>query len=103
MQNRIFENFINEHVTDNKFQKDELTSFIYKSSSKRNRLDEQYHITDNSLMITRLFGSEIITMEIAQSIAELIISRGDKNKVIEKLPFNTLSDTYEFKGYGTFP
>lgn len=41
----------------------------------------------------------MITMELAQNIAELIISRGEKNKVIEKLSINALSDTYELKSH----
>ncbi len=98
VQNRIFENFIERHLADNKFQKDELTHFIYESSME-NRLGELHRSEGLSLITTRLFGSEIITMEIAQNIAELIISRGEKNKVIEKLSISKLSDTYELKNY----
>ncbi|RXR15969.1 hypothetical protein EQG63_12070 [Flavobacterium amnicola] len=98
VQNRIFENFMERHLTDDKFKKDELTHFIYESCMG-NRLGELHRSEGLNLITTRLFGSEIITMEIAQNIAELIISRGEKNKVIEKLSINTLSDTYELKNY----
>ena len=98
VQNRIFENFIERHLNEDKFNKDELTHFIYESSMG-NRLGELNHSEGLSLITTRLFGSEMITMEIAQNIAELIISRGEKNKVIEKLSISTLSDIYELKNY----
>jgi hypothetical protein len=96
VQNRIFENFMERHLNEYKFNKDELTHFIYKSSIG-NRLGELDRSEGLSLITTRLFGSEMITMEIAQNIAELIISRGEKNKVIEKLSISTLSDIYELK------
>lgn len=98
VQNRIFENFMERHLNEGKFKKDELTHFIYESSMG-NRLGEIDRSVGLSLITTRLFGSEIITMEISQNIAELIISRGEKNKVIEKLSISTLSDIYELKNY----
>ncbi|KLT70220.1 hypothetical protein [Flavobacterium sp. ABG] len=98
VQNQVFENFIARHLTDNKFIKDELTHFIYESSIE-NRLGELDSSEGLSSITTRFFGSEMITMEIAQNIAELIISRGEKNKVIEKLAINALSDIYEIKNY----
>ena len=92
IQNNIFENFIEQHLVENKFKKDNLTQFIYESS-KRARSGEP------SQIITRLFGTEMITREISQSIAEIINLRCEKNKVIEKLSLNSLSETYEVKKY----
>ena len=86
-QNRIFAEFI-RYLDDNKlFTKDDLTHFI----CNLRRGCRYEHRSDN------LFGSRIITQEIAQNIAELIISRAEKNNVIERLPRNTLSDTYKLK------
>ncbi len=42
VQNQIFENFIESHLTNNKFKKDELTHFIYQSCMG-SRLGEPHH------------------------------------------------------------
>ena len=97
VQNRIFEQFI-EYLDDNKsFTKDDLTNFIYNIRNHERRYKERSEVLNIKPVF--LFGSKMITEEIAQNIAELIISRGEKNDVIKKLSRNTLSDTYELKNY----
>lgn len=101
-QNNLFENFIHYKSKEDTFTKDELAHFVYRSSIE-NRLgkgyNERHPISTFRLSINRLFGSEMITIEIAQNIAELIIARAEKNNVIAKINKNTLSDTYELKNY----
>jgi len=103
IQNGFFEDFVRNQSNNGKFTKDDLTHFIHARSNK-NRIGDRkgpeglLESLSGGLNL-RLFGTEIITMEIAQSIAELIIVRGEKNNVIEKLTNNTLSDTYELKNY----
>lgn len=96
-QNRLFDDFLRKS-TYNQFSKDNLTHFIYEQSH-RNRFGDRIRPEGLTLITTRLFGSDMITMEIAQSIAEIIIARGEKNKVLEKLSNNTLSDMYTLKNY----
>ncbi len=96
VQNKIFEDFVRKECSENIFTKDKLTRFIFRNSDK-NGFEERHQVI--GLIINRFFGSNMITLEIAQNTAELIIARCEKNKVIEKLPSHTLSDTYEIKNY----
>lgn len=96
VQNGIFNDFINSELKDNIFTKDELTDFVFESSLG-NKIGDRHRISVLNILNHRLFGSEIITLEIAQNIAELIIARGEKNQVIAKLSRNTLSETYMIK------
>jgi hypothetical protein len=81
-QNLIFDDFIRfENRT--LFSKDELTNFIFRRYSRRNK----------SLM-SLFFGEETVTLEVAQSIAEIIIARGEKKCILKPSGENSLSDTF---------
>ncbi|MBB1643884.1 hypothetical protein [Sphingobacterium sp. UME9] len=96
IQNGLFQDFVRQIEFNNQFSKDDLTHFIHEQCH-RNRFGNRTRPEGLTLITTRLFDSDMITMEIAQSIAEIIIARGEKNKVLAKLSSKTLSDTYEFK------
>lgn len=98
VQNGIFEDFIHSESKENIFTKDELTRFVFESSLG-NRIGDRHRNSGLDILNQKLFGSEIITLEIAQNIAELIIARAEKNQVIEKLSRNTLSETYSIKNF----
>jgi ABC-type multidrug transport system fused ATPase/permease subunit len=93
-QNRIFEDFLEIIKTEkqNDFTKDRLTNFIY-----------YYHYNEGISIISKvhnkIFGSEIVTMEIAQNIAEFIIQRAEKNGVISKVTNYSLSETFRISNY----
>lgn len=93
-QNNIFDKFLDlESEKDNEFTKEGLTHFIYdKANGKKPNL---------SLNMRRLFTPtcEAITMEISQNVAEIIIVRAEKNKVVKKVTYSTLCDTYEIINY----
>lgn len=84
-QNELFDRFVKQRDI-NIFTKDELTEYIF---------DRNSHGSKSIL----LFGSDIITMEVAQSISELIISRAEKKGIIEKSSSNTLSDQFKITNY----
>jgi hypothetical protein len=86
-QNRIFNNFI-ERNNAKQFSKDDLTQHIFLFSSGRHR----------ESITNFIFGSEIITLEVAQSTAEVIINRAEKKNIIKKQDGNGLADIYQFLG-----
>jgi hypothetical protein len=96
-QNLLFKSFLHFKNSDSVFTKDELTNFIYMYGDGRH---SDPYLDDNqpSLEFVRkrfsLFKSEIITIEIAQNIAELILIRAEKNKIILKVESSSLSETY---------
>ncbi|MDP1745123.1 MAG: hypothetical protein Q8L90_06080 [Bacteroidota bacterium] len=86
-QNKIFNDFITKN--NNKlFSKDDLTQHVFLLSSGRQR----------ELLTSVIFGSEIITLEVAQSTAELIINRAEKKNIIKKQNERGLADIYQFLG-----
>lgn len=80
-QNAIFHDFISVNSV---FTKDDLTNFIFETSSRRRHSN-----------LLNIFGSEIINLEIAQNTAELIIARAEKKNVIRKTADGGLSDKFE--------
>lgn len=80
-QNDLFEKFI-RIIKDKEFSKDQLTHFIYENY--------KYHKI-NSLLF---FRDDTINLEVAQSIAEIVIARGEKKGVIKLSNQNSLSDLY---------
>jgi hypothetical protein len=87
VQNNLFEEFIFLQKKDN-FSKDNLTHFIF---------NENFGTHRDPLASLVLGFSGIITLDIAQNIAELILARAEKNKVIERVTENTMSETYLIK------
>lgn len=95
-QNRIFDDFLHlESERENEFTKEGLSHFIY--SIGKGRREYRGHLRNNMKLLP--LGREIITMEIAQSVAEIIIIRAEKNRVIRKVTYPTLNDTYEIIDY----
>ncbi len=82
-QNDIFESFL-EKKRRKDFTKDELTEYIFEQNS---------HGSINVL----LSGGDIITMEVAQNISEIIVSRAEKKGIIEKSSNKSLSDKFTIK------
>ncbi len=82
-QNIIFSEFLE---INKEFTKDKLTRFIfgyYKSKSKE------------PFIRLILNNHEIISLEIAQNTAEVILSRAEKKNAIKKIADSGLSDKYE--------
>jgi len=84
-QNGFFDRFLKERELT-PFTKDELTEYIFNNNTRGS----------HSLIF---FGSDIITMEIAQGISEIIIGRAEKKGIIEKSFSNFLSDKFIVKNY----
>jgi len=82
-QNELFDKFVMQ-LSSLDFSKDELTEYIFNQHTRANK----------SIL---LFSSDIITMEVAQSISELIINRAEKKGLIGTNVSKSLSDRYTFK------
>lgn len=80
-QNHLFNSFLSLQKNEI-FTKDELTHFIYKWNK---------HEIENKYPLALMFGSDIITIGIAQDIAELVLLRAERNRVLQKAELNKLS------------
>jgi hypothetical protein len=81
-QNRLFNDFIEDNA---QFTKDDLTGYIYGSYKDKKT-------------ISRFLGHQVVTEELTQEIATLIINRGCKKGVIQNLEIPSLDDLYEVNG-----
>lgn len=93
-QNRLFEDFM---LTNNKdiFTKDRFVEFLFDKLRGRGT----HSAPTLNLFLMNPFRSELITPEISQNIAEIVISRAEKNNVIVKLTNNSLSESYRILNY----
>lgn len=90
-QNKIFEEFLHlESERVNEFSKEGLTHFIYSYNNCKG---------SNLGVRSSIIRNEVATMEISQNVAEIIIARLDRNKLIRKVTHPTLYDTYELLDY----
>lgn len=82
VQNNIFNEFVRENGMFT-FEKDSLVNYIVYRKQQRSRL------------IFPFFNQPLISLEIAQNIAEIIIERALKNNVIKKISDNSLSEHFQ--------
>jgi hypothetical protein len=80
-QNQLFNEFI--HNVTSSFTKDHLTEFVYQKSQIRSSIP--------------LFKNEAVTMEIAQNISEIILSKAEAKGIIHKIETTDMSDTFMVK------
>lgn len=98
VQNSIFNGFIQNQArqlvdmyenpndfTKFEFSKNDFVDYIYEKTN--NLKSKKYKITSLKQIV--------ITIDIAQNIAEIVIARGEKNKVLRKVEKPTMSDIYE--------
>jgi len=86
-QNEIFKDYIQENEFK-EFSKDHLTDYIFRRYARHRRN-----------IVSLFFGDETVTLEVAQSIAELIIARGEKKGVVKLSMENSLSDIYILQNF----
>jgi len=88
-QNEIFQEFLylQQALEHKEIRKDELIRFIYKYY-RSERISILY-------LLFKISNSEIVTMEVAQNITDLIIQRAIKNGILSKVTNYSLSETYK--------
>ncbi|MBO0938318.1 hypothetical protein J2I47_17335 [Fibrella sp. HMF5335] len=84
VQNEIFKRFINQ-LKSKTFSKDEFVQFIYDDNPP------------TRLKLFPIINSEVITLEIAQSISDLVLNRAEKRGLIETDSAKTLSENFLIK------
>lgn len=102
VQNQLFGDFIHVlHKNEREeFSKDDLTGFVFDGRLKGTGEEKYRSSSLFDILTPALFGSgQMITLDIAQNIAELIIARAERNKVIELVSSNMMSETYKIKNF----
>ncbi|MEO6304261.1 MAG: hypothetical protein ABIP51_13935 [Bacteroidia bacterium] len=103
IQNRLFDIFMKSNLTDKgiediSFSKDELISFLTELDFF-NLTHNSYNRQANPFELLLLMGriNRNISLDLAQTLADIIIERAKKKNIIHLKIDHSLADTYEYK------